>query len=241
MTIEYISPDWPAPRNIRAMSTTRMGGVSHGPWSSLNLGDACGDAPMAVAANRARLRTLLPSDPLWLKQVHGREVFPANNSQVSPTADAAFTDQTNVVLTVLTADCVPILFCDAKGEQIAVAHAGWRGLSAGVIEATVCAMHSPASALMAWIGPCIGDSAYEVGEEVREAFMNDERAAQEAFRPHGSLWLADLVELTRLRLSSAGVTQIYGGSWCTHSDSHRFFSYRRDSVTGRMASLLWKT
>jgi YfiH family protein len=196
---------------------------------------------MAVAANRTRLRALLPSDPLWLKQVHGREVFLANNSRVSPIADAAVTEQTNLVLTVLTADCVPILFCDTQGVQVAATHAGWRGLSAGVIEATVYAMHSSASALMAWIGPCIGATVYEVGEEVRQAFMNDDPTAREAFRPHGRLWLADLVELTRLRLLRVGVTQIYGGSWCTYSDSHRFFSYRRDSVTGRMASLLWKT
>lgn len=239
---DWITPDWPAPRDVRAISTLRTGGVSRGPFGSFNLATHVGDEPAAVAANRASLaRALdLPADPVWLNQVHGCGVADADRCGVGAEADAAFADEPNVVCAVLTADCLPVLLCDQAGTRVAVAHAGWRGLAAGVVEAAVEALARPGEALLAWLGPAIGPEAFEVGEEVRAAFVDQAPAAAAAFVPSpAGRWLADIYALARLRLAARGITRVYGGGLCTYSDTERFFSYRRESRTGRMASLIW--
>jgi len=227
---------------VRALTTTRAGGVSRSPYDSLNLGDHVGDAPEAVAKNRDLLASELglPSAPAWLKQVHGIEVVEAMPGCTVPTADAAFTDQAGVVCAVMTADCLPVLLCDLDGRVVAAAHAGWRGLADGVIEATVARMAVEPGRLLAWLGPAIGPDAFEVGDEVRDTFIAYDPVAEKAFRrsPKGR-WLADIYLLARQRLSALGVTRVYGGDFCTYQDEQRFFSYRRDGVTGRMASLIW--
>jgi len=239
---ELLLPDWPAPANVRALQTTRMGGVSPAPWNSFNLGDHVGDDPLRVAANRAELRGVLPAEPLWLQQVHGVRTVDAAQTADLPTADAAFSRQVGTVCAVMTADCLPVLFCDQAGTVVAAAHAGWRGLQAGVLEATITAMAVPAGEILAWLGPAIGPAAFEVGDEVRAAFVAHDRRAAEAFKPHvPGKWLADIYRLARQRLQAAGVASIRGGDFCTVSDSERFFSYRRDGVTGRMATLIWLT
>lgn len=237
----WLQPDWPAPECVGALSTTRSGGVSLAPYRSLNLGTHVGDHPDAVAENRARLRAHLPAEPCWLEQVHGVEVVDAARVEGVPRADAAISRQPGVVCAVMTADCLPVLLCDQSGSVVGAAHAGWRGLHAGVIEATVRAMGVAPSGLMAWLGPAIGPRAFEVGDEVRSAFVQEDAQAARAFAPAGEpgKWLADLYALARLRLMRLGVEQISGGEACTYSESERFFSYRRDGVTGRMASLIW--
>ncbi len=240
----WILPDWPAPPNVRAVSTTRVGGVSSPPYHGLNLADHVGDSPMAVQANRQWLsETLkLPAEPNWLHQIHGVRVIPADATDAKPEADGSFAVRPGVVCAVLTADCLPLLLCDRAGSRVAVAHAGWRGLFAGVIEATVDSLEVRASELMAWLGPAIGPKAFEVGDEVRSRFTDQAEVAQRAFRPSASgRWLADIYELACQRLKSRGITAIYGGNLCTLSDPKRFFSYRRDGTTGRMASLIWLT
>lgn len=240
MSADWLVPDWPAPVGVRALVTTRGGGVSGGPYASMNLGTHVGDAPEAVQENRARLRALLPNEPFWLEQVHGCSVADAACGAGTVTADASVAAQPGVACAVLTADCLPVLFCDRGAQVVAAAHAGWRGLAAGVLEATVARMGVPPSEVIAWLGPAIGPQAFEVGGEVREAFVARDAAAAEAFRP-GQLagkWLADLYRLARLRLASAGVGEVFGGGLCTYSDP-RFYSYRRASVTGRFASLVW--
>ncbi len=238
--LEPIQPDWPAPRGVRALSTTRHGGVSLGPWASLNLGDHVGDDPVAVQANRQRLRQLLPDEPRWLRQVHGVGCIDAASPDADRTADAAFTRQRGVVCVVMTADCLPILFCDDQATVVGVAHAGWRGLAAGVIESTVSAMEIPGANLMAWLGPAIGPRAFEVGDEVRAAFVAFDGAASEAFVPAaGGKWLCDIYLLARQRLARLGIRRVTGADFCTAGEPQRFFSYRRDGVTGRMASLIW--
>lgn len=232
-------PDWPAPAQVRALVTVRPGGVSLPPWDSLNLGARSGDDPAAVAENRARLRRLLPGEPGWLQQVHGTRVveLPAGAGQE---ADAAWTAQAGVPCVVLTADCLPVLFCDRAGTRVAAAHAGWRGLAAGVLEATVAALACPAEQLLAWIGPAIGQDAFEVGPEVRAAFLEHSPAAASAFRPgRGDRWHADLAGLARQRLQALGLPAPGGGRLCTWSDHQRFYSYRRDGRTGRFASVVW--
>jgi polyphenol oxidase len=238
--MDFIAPDWPAPPCVAAASTTRRGGVSAAPFDSLNLGDHVGDDPAAVAANREALaRALsLPATPVWLRQVHNTTVVDAARSGPGAEADAAVAFGPGAVCAVMTADCLPVLFCHERGDRVGVAHAGWRGLSAGVLETTVDALGG-GEGLMAWLGPAIGPAAFQVGEEVRGAFVEQDPEATVAFRPDGDRWLADLYTLARRRLAACGVTAVYGGGFCTFSDSARFFSYRRDVRTGRMASLVW--
>lgn len=237
---DLLTPDWPAPVRVRAWQTLRTGGCSLAPWSSFNLGDHVGDDPAHVLANRASLSKYLPSEPLWLKQVHGIAAIDAGNSPRSIEADASFTRQTDTVCAVMTADCLPVLFCDRSGTVVAAAHAGWRGLVAGVLEATIKNMGVPAGELLVWLGPAIGPQCFEVGDEVRAAFTADDPGATEAFRPSlPGKWLADIYALARRRLLGSGVEHIYGGGLCTVSEHERFFSYRRDGITGRMATLIW--
>ena len=237
---DWIEPDWPAPRQVRALVTTRSGGVSRGPYASLNLGTRVGDDERAVAENRARLRALLPSEPRWLQQVHGTDVLQADAAAAESTADAAFAATPGVVCAVQVADCLPVLFCDRAGIRVAAAHAGWRGLSAGVLEQTVSSLGVPPDELMAWLGPAIGPQKFEVGTDVFEQFTADDPAASTAFKAlHEGKWLADLYALARRRLSHAGVTATFGGGLCTFSDPARFFSHRRDRVTGRQGAFIW--
>ena len=233
-------PEWPAPARVRALQTLRSGGVSPAPYDGLNLGDHVGDLPENVAANRSRLSSVLPAEPRWLQQVHGATVVDGDGLVQPEAADGVYARLPGVVCGVMTADCLPVLFCDAAGSVVAAAHAGWRGLAAGVLENTVKAMGVPAANLMAWLGPAIGPGAFEVGDEVRAAFVTADRSASGAFVPgRPGKWLADIYALARLRLNACGVGQVFGGGFCTVSDRERFFSYRRDGVTGRMASLIW--
>jgi polyphenol oxidase len=237
----WIQPDWPAPACVRALVTTRSGGVSIGPYAGLNLGAHVGDSAEAVEANRRLLAAYLPARPVWLEQVHGIEVVRAEGVSGSAVADAAFTTQAGVVCTVMTADCLPVLLCDEAGSVVAAAHAGWRGLLGGVLERTVEALGVPPATLMAWLGPAIGPAAFEVGDEVREAFCSADDCAVGAFVAgnQAGKWLADLYALARQRLKAVGVGRVYGGTECTVTDAARFYSYRRDGVTGRFASLVW--
>jgi YfiH family protein len=241
---QWIKPDWPAPANISAWSTTREGGCSKGPWSSFNLGENSGDDPLAVANNRAVLAAHLPQQPCWLKQVHGRHVIrhPGNSQPAVASAciaDAQTSDVAGEVCAILTADCLPVLFCDRQGREVAAAHAGWRGLAAGVLEETIASMKTAPQDLLAWMGPAIGPKAYEVGAEVKAAFAHEEQEGAGAFAAQADRWLFDLYAMARHRLLRAGVGHVSGGEFCTLTDAKRFFSYRRDSVTGRMASLIW--
>lgn len=240
MTPECLIPDWQLPKNVRARFTTRRGGVSQAPYGGFNLGDHVGDDAAAVAANRALLRQQLPAEPVWLQQVHGTTCVDASTATPGTQADAVFARQSGVVCAVLTADCLPVLLCDAAGTVVAAAHAGWRGLLAGVIEATVTAMQLPGERLVAWLGPAIGPHAFEVGSEVRDAFIAHDGAAASAFiaRANGK-WLCNLYRLAQLRLGHSGVCRLAGADFCTLTDRDRFFSYRRDGMTGRMASLIW--
>jgi purine-nucleoside/S-methyl-5'-thioadenosine phosphorylase / adenosine deaminase len=236
---EWIVPDWPAPRRVRALVTTRAGGVSAAPYATLNLGTRVDDDPACVERNRAILRACLPSEPRWMKQVHGARVIAAESSGRDAEADAAVATTPGEVCAVLVADCLPVLLCDRDAAVVAVAHAGWRGLSAGVVEATVAAMRVPAHTVLAWLGPAIGAKAYEVGDDVRAAFVTGDPGASAAFSPRGGgKFLADLAQLARRRLAACGVESVYGDSPCTASD-RRFFSFRRDRITGRMAGLIW--
>jgi YfiH family protein len=242
MRAEWIVPRWSAPARVRAVSTTRSGGVSRPPYDTLNLGDHVGDDPGAVAANRDMLaRTLaLPASPAWLQQVHGTRVVDAAGVTSPVAADAACARAPDAVCAVLTADCLPVLLCDRGGRAVGAAHAGWRGLAAGVIEQAVAALRIPGGELLAWLGPAISALAYVVGEEVRDTFLAHDPAAAAAFRPAADGgWHADLYLLARQRLQSRGVTAVYGGECCTFREGERFYSYRRDGVTGRMASLIW--
>lgn len=240
----FILPDWPAPANVRALITTRGGGVSTGPWASLNLGYRADDDTNAVTQNRALLDRHLPQSPKWLTQIHGTKVVDADTLTGSPQADASVARNVNTVCAIMIADCLPVLFTNRNGSVVAAAHAGWRGLSGGIIASTVktlaVAGAQPAD-LMAYIGPGIGPDAFEVGADVYAAFTANDTHAANAFKPHlPGKWLADLFMLTRRALGRAGITQVYGGGQCTYSDPKRFFSYRRDKVTGRMAALIWR-
>ena len=233
---------WPAPPHVQAVTTSRWGGSSRGPYAGLNLAMHVGDDPACVQANRQRLRRLLelPAEPCWLNQVHGAQVIDAAHHTEGAEADAAYTLNPGVVLAALTADCLPVLLCDQAGTRIGIAHAGWRGLAAGVLEALVAALGGKPDRLLAWLGPAIGPQAFEVGPEVRAAFVERDPKAACAFRPAARSWHwhADLYALARLRLGQAGVTAVYGGGQCTLSDP-RYYSFRRDRATGRMASLIW--
>ncbi|TAK91965.1 MAG: peptidoglycan editing factor PgeF [Burkholderiaceae bacterium] len=246
----WIVPDWPTPPRVRALVTTRNGGFSHGPYGGIddggmNLGDNTQDDPALVQQNKALLRQFLPSDPVWLQQVHGTTVLRlplAGDTDAIPVADAVFTTEAGVVCLVRTADCLPVLLADRGGGVVGAAHAGWRGLAAGVIENTVAAMRSalPQADLIAWLGPAIGQPAYEVGDEVRAAFMAVDAGAARCFQARSpGKWLVDLAGLARQRLQKTDVDGIFGGEFCTFQDRSRFYSYRRDRETGRMASCIW--
>lgn len=238
-----VQPEWPAPARVRTLVTTRQGGVSAAPYDSLNLGDHVGDDPERVGENRAQVEALLPGIPAWLNQVHGTRVLELDEADPVRRADAAVARKPGQVCVVMTADCLPVLLCDREGGAVAAAHAGWRGLADGVLEATVWHMGVPPYRLMAWLGPAIGSQAFEVGQDVFDACTHHDARAANAFLPAPSgvqgKYLADLYTLARLRLEMAGVWQVFGGRFCTYSDPERFFSYRRDGVTGRMASLIW--
>lgn len=241
--VAWIVPQWPVPAMVRALVTTRHGGVSVAPYASLNLGDHVGDDAVAVAENRGRLRRLLPGDPVWLTQVHGSAIVDADCAAGTPVADGSVARHHATVCAVLTADCLPVLLCDRSATVVAAAHAGWRGLAGGVLEAAVSAMQVDPAQIMAWLGPAIGPEAFEVGEDVRRIFMAQDPAASQAFIPRpsalGDKWLADIYLLARRKLARMGVTRVFGGEFCTYGDRERFYSYRRDGVTGRMASLIW--
>jgi polyphenol oxidase len=236
---DWIVPDWPAAPRVRSLITTRAGGVSSGAFASLNLSAGVGDDPGCVARNRAVLRTCLPGEPAWMRQVHGRAVIEADGVTPETEADAAVTRRAGAVCAVMTADCLPVLLSDRAGRAVGIAHAGWRGLAAGVVESAVQAMAARAHDVIAYLGPGIGPRRYEVGEDVRGAFLAHDPGADGAFAPRGDgKYLADLYALARSRLAAAGVAATYGGGLCTASDQ-RFFSFRRDRTTGRMASLIW--
>ncbi len=237
----WLGADWPAPARVRTLVTTRAGGTSRAPHDTMNLGSRCGDEPLAVARNRAELRALLPSGPAWMKQVHGMRVVDVDALVAGePEADAAIARSPGAVCAVLTADCLPVFLCDEAGTVVALAHAGWRGLAAGVLENTVRAMGAEPRRLMAWIGPGIAAPAYEVGAEVRGAFVAAHAGDADAFQAtQPGHWLADLPLLARRRLGRLGVPRVGGGTLCTHADAARFYSFRRDGATGRMASLIW--
>ena len=235
-----IIPDWPAPARVKALQTTRQGGVSMAPYDSLNLGNHVGDNPLAVERNQMPLDTVLPSEPVWLEQAHGTLVADADHTNCLPQADACIARRRDSVCVVMTADCLPVLLCDAQGSVVGAAHAGWKGLAAGVVGATVRAMGVAPQNLMAWLGPAINQEAFEVGEEVRAAFVTAQPQAASAFihRLSGK-WLADIYALARLRLNALDITQIYGGGHCTYREREKFFSYRHDGVTGRMGTFIW--
>lgn len=252
----WLPADWPAPPGVSAFTTLRHGpGVSQPPFDHFNLGNcstAEGDAPAAVARNRALLvaHAGLPATPRWLKQVHGVAVARCHTLRGQredpqedgnePVADASVTATPGVVLSILTADCLPVVFTADDGSEIAAAHAGWRGLAAGVLEATVAAVRTPPDRLLVWLGPAAGPQAYEIGEEVRAAFIDHDLRASDAFVPtRAGHWHVDLYALARMRLANVGITRVFGGGLCTISDPQRFFSHRRDARTGRMATLIW--
>ncbi len=236
----FLLPDWPAPASIRAYTTTRCGGDSVLPWDGFNLADYVGDDPDHVAANRQALTDLigLPSEPYWLDQTHGTAVSRLDTRA----ADAAYTAHPGKVCVVLSADCLPVLLTNQAGDQVAAVHAGWRGLAAGILEASVAAFHPTdgAGELMAWLGPAISQQAFIVGDQVREAFVQHQSQAAQAFiADQPGTWRADLYQLARQRLQAVGVNNISGGDYCTYTDTARFYSYRRASQTGRMATLIW--
>jgi YfiH family protein len=240
----WIEPQWSAASNIHAISTIRQGGVSQSPWESLNLGDHVNDDPSDVAENRRRLRRLagLPHEPQWLTQVHGCDITEITESPPAGgcEADAAYTNRPGCICAVLTADCLPVLFVDMRGREVAAAHAGWRGLAGGVLEQTVGRFAAAPQTLLAWLGPAIGPASFEVGAEVREKFLKWSSDCETAFVQHEKgRWLADIYQLARLRLRKTGITAIYGGDYCTYRDAERFYSYRRDGETGRVATLIW--
>ncbi len=243
--LEFLTPDWAAPVNVRSLVTTRQGGVSMAPWDSLNLALHVGDNPASVKENRRRLRKHLglPAEPLWLQQVHGTAVVDVAQASQACDADAAVAFAPHQVCTVMTADCLPVLFCDRQGSRVAAAHAGWRGLLNGVLEATVQQMNTSADNLLAWLGPAIGPQAFEVGGEVRDAFLSHASESADAFHASDKTgrYFADLYVLARQRLHALGLTTVSGGGYCTFSEAERFYSYRREGQCGRMASLIWLT
>ncbi|MDT8311001.1 MAG: peptidoglycan editing factor PgeF [Methylophaga sp.] len=242
MADSLIQPDWPAPFNVKALFSTRLGGVSPSPYDSLNLGDHVGDRLENVTVNRQILTNTaeLPDKPLWLRQTHSTTVVDSQRWQAGIEADAIFSTQPNHICVVMTADCLPVLLCDKQGRQVAAIHAGWRGLCGGIIEQTVARLNAAPEDLLAWLGPAIGPAQFEVGAEVRDAFMAESAAAVNAFLPaKPGHYLADIYTLARLRLQRCDIRNVYGGGYCTVSQPELFFSYRRDGVTGRMTSLIW--
>ena len=248
--MQLLLPDWPGvPENVAAFTTLRQGGVSVAPWSDgeggggLNLGQHVEDDPAHVTENRRRLRSILPAEPVWLTQVHGTVVRDAADAGGPLQADASVADRPGVVCAMMTADCLPVLFCDTAGSVVGAAHAGWRGLVGGVLENTVAAMRERgAGDIMAWLGPAIGPQRFEVGGDVLDAFMACDAQSKAAFTPiagRDGKYLADIYQLARFRLQQVGVDQITGGDHCTVIEAGSFYSYRRDQLTGRMASLIW--
>lgn len=236
---DWLIPDWPAPAQVKACVTTRAGGVSLAPFDSLNLGDHVEDSPEAVLENRRRLTEAFHIQPAWLRQVHGVSVVEADPGRIAE-ADGSWTSTPGIACTSMTADCLPALFCNRAGTRVAAAHAGWRGLAAGVLEAAVESLEAEPADILVWLGPAIGPQAFEVGPEVREAFVQQLPSTTQAFVPsrNPGKFMADIYQLARLRLAARGITAVYGGGFCTVSDP-RFFSYRRSPLTGRFASLIW--
>ena len=240
--LDWIVPQWDAPAPVRALMTTRNGGVSATPYATLNLGASSGDESDAVVENRRRLREWLPAEPVWLRQVHGAAVAQLDASPPSsiPVADAALTRHAGIVCAVLVADCMPVMLADRNATVIAIAHAGWRGLAAGVVRATIEKMNADPHEIVAWLGPAIGPRAFEVGADVHAAFCDVDAGAACAFAPlRTGKWHADLYALATRQLAHAGVRSIAGGGRCTFSEPARFFSFRRDGNTGRMAATIW--
>ncbi len=239
--LSLLIPDWPLPDNVNAVSTTRAGGVSQSPYGSLNLAEHVGDNQVNVAANRARLyqQLGLTHPPYWLNQVHGNRLA-CIPGDADLEADASFTQQTQIPCVVMTADCLPVLFTNMAGTEVAAAHAGWRGLANGVLERTVGQFSSEPCNMMAWFGPAISQAFFEVGDDVKQAFVDVNADSAKAFRPGDKgKWFADLYQLARMRLQNIGLTQIYGGEYCTYREDALFYSYRREGLTGRMATLIW--
>ncbi len=241
---QWLIPDWPAPPRVRALSTMRCGGASRDPYASLNLGSHVEDEPLAVAKNRRTLSEAagLPAEPHWLTQVHGTDVLDLDSvtDRAQRSADAAVSGLPGTVCAILTADCLPLLLAAGSSARVGAAHAGWRGLAAGVIEAAVRAMSTPPSDMLAWLGPAIGPKHFEIGAEVREALLCADPGADAALKPNArGRFMADLFALARRRLTRAGVERIYGGGECTYSQADMYFSHRRDGRTGRQATLIW--
>lgn len=243
MSPGWLDIDWPAPPGVRVLSTFRGGGASAAPYASLNLGVHVGDDPDAVAHNRRALIVAagLPAEPVWLEQVHGATVADLDAPGPYGSADAAMTRRAKRVCAILTADCLPVVFAAESGDAIAAAHAGWRGLGAGVIEATVRALEVPPQRLIAWLGPAIGPRHFEVGAEVREALLRNEPQDVDAFVPNSrGRFMADLPLLVRRRLNRLGISRIHGGGECTYARGDRYFSHRRDGITGRQGTFIWR-
>ncbi|PHM29732.1 purine nucleoside phosphorylase YfiH [Xenorhabdus budapestensis] len=237
-----IFPDWAQPESVGACSTTRPGGISLPPYDSLNLGGHVGDDPECVEKNRELLVEYahLPQQPIWLEQVHGTRVIRLNDQLVEDNqADAVYTNRVGQVCAVMTADCLPVLFCSSNGDEVAAAHAGWRGLFAGVLENTVAQFSAKPDMICAWMGPAIGPEKFEVGRDVMDAFIATDPNLEQAFTPYGVKFLANIYLLARLKLQSIGINKVFGGTVCTVSEEKNFFSYRRDGITGRMATLIW--
>lgn len=246
LAASFIEPKWPAPKNVRAIQTTRIGGVSGAPFDSLNLGTHVSDQPIAVLRNRQLLSQFMPTEPVWLNQTHSIDVIDAAKIRCIENADASYTIQTNVVCVAMTADCLPILVCDKAGTVVSAIHAGWRGLCDGIIESAIALMPVERTSLMCWLGPAIGPNAFEVSDDVRDQFIAVNHLSANAFRPiKDHKWFANIYDLAIQRLNALGIMNIYGGwqdeQFCTYSDQARFFSYRRDQVTGRMGSFIWLT
>lgn len=240
--MQRIIPNWPAPAHVKALTTTRHGGISKAPYDTLNLAAHVGDDPEAVKANRQILieECNLPSEPVWLNQVHSTIAINANVITDIPTADASFTNRRNIVCAVLSADCLPLLICDKAGTVVSAIHAGWRGLAHGIIEATISKLPAKHEDLLVWLGPAIGPSMFEVGVDVVKEFTHYDPAAIDAFIILSSTkWLANIYQLATLRLKKLGITHIYGGEHCTYTEQNTFYSFRRNHNTGRMASLIW--
>ncbi|OCA55743.1 purine nucleoside phosphorylase YfiH [Photorhabdus namnaonensis] len=237
-----IFPNWPQPTTVKACSSTRLGGMSLSPYNSLNLGKHVGDKPDVVEQNRHILAEMaeLPQQPVWLEQVHGTRVVRLNGQPLEDKrADAVYTNIPGQVCAVMTADCLPVLFCSSAGDEVAAAHAGWRGLCTGVLENTIAQFKAKPHQIQAWLGPAIGAKKFEVGNEVLQAFTSQHADLSQAFIPFGEKYLADIYLLAKLKLQSVGVNAIFGGGECTVTNKEKFFSYRRDGITGRMATLIW--
>ena len=237
----WLVPDWPAPANIHAATTLRTGGVSLGTFSSLNPATHVSDDNERARQNRQIIRVMLelPAEPVWLEQIHSNRAVKAVKTAIVEQADASYSNESGVVCAVMTADCLPLLVCSTDGAQIAAIHAGWRGLLAGVITNTVVAMQQ--QDLLVWLGPAIGPDCFEVGPEVREAFLEKSASFNDAFKQQGNgKWLADIYQLARIELAALGIVNVYGGTHCTFTEHERFYSYRRESQTGRMATLIWR-